>query len=93
MTPHATLWPGKYAPTQVSHSVPARRTPPALSLQFAARQMVAIRWHFFINTTGGLIVMAFNFVNVLVLVLAQTQAPSVQARVRYSYRCRPIVGA
>jgi hypothetical protein len=57
--------------------------------------MVAIRWHFFINTTGGLIVMAFNFVNVLVLVLvlAQTQAPSVQARVRYSYRCRPIVGA
>src|SRR5262249_16212036 len=32
VTSIATWWPGKYAPTQISHFVSARRTPPALDL-------------------------------------------------------------
>src|SRR5262249_36835108 len=56
----AIWWPGKYAPTQISHFVSSRRTPAHPRSQFAARQMVAIRRYFFVNTTEGLIVMTFK---------------------------------
>ena len=62
MTPHLQLCGQESAPQHRSHIPylhlrPVQRPP---STQFAARQMVASRRRFFINTTRGLVVMTFK---------------------------------
>ena len=49
-----------YAPTQISHSVSARRIPPALYLNLRRDKWLRSVDTFFTNTTEGLIVIAFK---------------------------------